>query len=232
MARAVSAGGFPKLAYFRVGSRTGFGKRPRRRPCRCTWRSSTRTGASCTQSGSVPVDFGRMFAEHISLSGERGAAVRPLSWQGGGEEWHGVLTHLPLVNERITAVPWAVVAFSRDAAILRALGVDLEDLAGRARRSPCSARGSGSSTSRVDTANPCSSCERACRRCRCERFEPIEPCGADEPRAADRGVQSLRRAACTSSSRRWRPWARSTSSCSDRRSWSKCWTRFSPVCRR
>jgi hypothetical protein len=54
---------------------------------------------------SVAGDTNRMFAEHISLLGERGGSLDALSWQDGGTEWHGVLKHVPLVNERITTVP-------------------------------------------------------------------------------------------------------------------------------
>src|SRR5262249_14366485 len=111
MAKAVSAGGLPKLAYFELAP-DWIWKEPT--PTTMNLAIVDADGRIVHTVGNVSVDFGRMFAEHMSLSGERSAAVRPLSWQGGGEEWHGVLTHLPLVNERITAVPWAVVAFSRD----------------------------------------------------------------------------------------------------------------------
>src|SRR5882762_7271713 len=57
---------------------------------------------------SVGADTNHMFAEHITLLGERGGSVDTLSWQDGGVEWHGMLKHVPLVNERITAVPWGV----------------------------------------------------------------------------------------------------------------------------
>jgi len=56
----------------------------------------------------------RMFAEHISTSSERGAPVRTLSWQSRGDEWHGVLTHVQLASERLSSVPWAVIAFGHD----------------------------------------------------------------------------------------------------------------------
>jgi diguanylate cyclase (GGDEF)-like protein len=62
----------------------------------------------------VANDTNRMFAEHITLLGERGGSLDTLSWQDGGTEWRGVLQHVPLVNERITAVPWGVVAYTRE----------------------------------------------------------------------------------------------------------------------
>jgi len=45
----------------------------------------------------VAIDTNHMFAEHITLVGERGGSVNTLSWQDGGVEWHGVLKHVPLV---------------------------------------------------------------------------------------------------------------------------------------
>lgn len=62
----------------------------------------------------LPADSGEMFARHIDLPGERSAASRALGWQSNQEEWQGMLAHVPLVNERITAAPWAVVAFMRE----------------------------------------------------------------------------------------------------------------------
>jgi len=61
-------------------------------------------------------DTSHMFAEHITLSGERGGSLDTLSWQDGGAEWRGMLKHVPLVNERITTVPWGVVAFTPEVA--------------------------------------------------------------------------------------------------------------------
>jgi diguanylate cyclase (GGDEF)-like protein len=63
-----------------------------------------------------PVSAGtnHMFAEHITLLGERGGSLETLSWQDGGVEWHGVLKHVPLVNERVTTVPWGVVAYTAE----------------------------------------------------------------------------------------------------------------------
>src|ERR1700755_2484325 len=55
---------------------------------------------------SVANDTNHMFAEHITLLGERGGSLDTLSWQDNGVEWHGVLKHVPLVNGRVTTVPW------------------------------------------------------------------------------------------------------------------------------
>ncbi|HEU4623437.1 MAG TPA: EAL domain-containing protein [Steroidobacteraceae bacterium] len=58
-------------------------------------------------------ETGRMFGERIKQTSTSNVASHALAWQGAGEEWHGVLTHLPLIDERITTVPWAVVAMGR-----------------------------------------------------------------------------------------------------------------------
>jgi diguanylate cyclase (GGDEF)-like protein len=62
----------------------------------------------------VGADTNRMFAEHITLLGERGGSLDTLSWQDGGVEWHGILKHVPLVDERVTTIPWGVVAYTRE----------------------------------------------------------------------------------------------------------------------
>ena len=59
-------------------------------------------------------DTNHMFAEHITLLGERGGSVDTLAWQDGGTGWHGILKHVPLVNERVTTVPWGVVAYNQE----------------------------------------------------------------------------------------------------------------------
>ncbi len=62
----------------------------------------------------VGADTNHMFAEHITLLGERGGSLDTLSWQDGGAEWRGILKHVPLVNERVTTVPWGVIAYTRE----------------------------------------------------------------------------------------------------------------------
>ena len=66
----------------------------------------------------VANDTNHMFAEHITLLGERGGSLDNLSWQDNGVEWRGVLKHVPLVNERVTTVPWGVVAYNPEVAFL------------------------------------------------------------------------------------------------------------------
>jgi diguanylate cyclase (GGDEF)-like protein len=112
LARAVSAAGFERLAYFEIAPDW-------------LWKDFTpdaqlprivvvdAEGRLLLNPQNLSPDTGKMFAENVTLDGERGAVTRVLGWQAGAEEWRGVLTHVPLVNEHITAVPWAVVAFDR-----------------------------------------------------------------------------------------------------------------------
>ncbi len=112
LARGVTAGGFERLAYFEVAPDW-------------LWKdlSGTHLGtpvAVVDADGTVlqatlPVmsETGRMFGEHIRRTSNSNSASHALAWQGAGEEWRGVLTHLPLIDERITTVPWAVIAISR-----------------------------------------------------------------------------------------------------------------------
>ncbi len=67
----------------------------------------------------LSADSTHMFAEHITRLGERGASLETLHWQDGGRGWHGVLKHVPLVSERITAVPWGVVAYLPEVAFFQ-----------------------------------------------------------------------------------------------------------------
>ncbi|HEY1284193.1 MAG TPA: EAL domain-containing protein [Steroidobacteraceae bacterium] len=116
LVRSVTAGGFERLSYFEIAPDW-------------LWKDLS-GGILATQVAVVDADgtllqstapllsdTARMFAQHIKAAGA-GAGTRasnPLSWQGAGEEWHGVLTHVSLVDERVTTVPWAVVAVERGA---------------------------------------------------------------------------------------------------------------------
>lgn len=112
MVRSVSSGGMPKLAYFELSPDW-------------VWKEvKDLAGANIVvvdadgvvlhSPSTLPADTNRMFAEHITLLGERGASLDTLAWQGGGTGWHGVLKHVPLVNERITTVPWGVIAYTSE----------------------------------------------------------------------------------------------------------------------
>ncbi|HEV7716362.1 MAG TPA: EAL domain-containing protein, partial [Steroidobacteraceae bacterium] len=72
-------------------------------------------GDGTVLQSTVPLmpETGRMFAHNIKVPASGTSASHSLAWQGAGEEWHGVLTYLSLVDERITTVPWAVVALER-----------------------------------------------------------------------------------------------------------------------
>jgi diguanylate cyclase (GGDEF)-like protein len=149
LARSVTAGGFQRLAYFEIAP---------------DWLWKDLSGGilatpiavvdaeGIVLQSTIPLlpETGRMFAQQIqaTTTGSRSAS-ETLSWQGAGEEWHGVLTHLTLIDERVTTVPWAVVAldhgatfFSRSTAIwsilpwvlLAALGVAWGGAAWLARR--------------------------------------------------------------------------------------------------
>ena len=113
LVRTVSAGGFSRLAYFEIAPDW-------------LWKDAgpmagvmavvvvDAEGKVLHNAGNLGAEEVRMFSEYISPADERGAPVRTLSWQSHGDAWHGVLTHVQLINERITAVPWGVVAFARD----------------------------------------------------------------------------------------------------------------------
>jgi diguanylate cyclase (GGDEF)-like protein len=114
LVRTVTAGGFDRLSYFEIAPDW-------------LWKDLA-AGLLATPVAVVDADgmllqstvpllpeTGRMFAHHIELAGAGNAASHALAWQGAGEEWHGVLTHVSLVDERITTVPWAVVAVDRGA---------------------------------------------------------------------------------------------------------------------
>ena len=193
MARPVTAAGTPRLAYFELAPDW-------------LWQDVTdipgATVVVVDADGEVlhspqplPADTARMFAEHITLPGERGASLDYLSWQDGGSEWHGVLKHVPLVSERVTTAPWGVVSFTREDsffghskqvwfALLGALLVLVLCAAGAAhyllRRY-------------LAALNPL---QRALPGLAAQRFNPLPLEGADEPRELletyNRTVVSLR----------------------------------------
>ncbi len=71
------------------------------------------------QSGRpLPADTAQMFGRSLSNSVAHGGTGRRLTWQEGGNAWRGSLAQVPLAHERITAMPWAVVAFDREPAFL------------------------------------------------------------------------------------------------------------------
>jgi hypothetical protein len=114
-ARSVTAGGVHRLAYFEIAPDW-------------LWKDLSSSildtpiaivdAEGVILQSTIPLqpETGRMFAQQIPTSNTgRASASQSLSWQGSGEEWHGVLTHLTLVDERVTTVPWAVVALEHGA---------------------------------------------------------------------------------------------------------------------
>jgi len=116
MVRQVSAAGVGKLAYFEMAP-DWLWKDLQELPGAAIVVVDA-DGKVLHSPRSVANDTNHMFAEHITLLGERGGSLDTLSWQDGGAEWHGVLKHIPLVNERITTVPWGVVAYTREVPFL------------------------------------------------------------------------------------------------------------------
>ncbi|MBV8853220.1 MAG: hypothetical protein JOY91_07460, partial [Sinobacteraceae bacterium] len=107
LVRSISAAGTRKLAYFEFAPDWLWQDLPSAPGTAIALVDAD--GHVLLSPASLSADMTHMFAEHISLSGERGGLLDSLSWQYGGEAWQGVLTHVRLADERITAVPWAVV---------------------------------------------------------------------------------------------------------------------------
>src|SRR6266702_1139379 len=112
MVRPVNSAGVGKLAYFEMAP-DWLWKDLKDQPG-ATIAVIDADGKVLQSPRMVGSDTNHMFAEHITLLGERGGSLDTLSWQDGGAEWHGVLKHVPLVNERVTTVPWGIVAYTRE----------------------------------------------------------------------------------------------------------------------
>jgi diguanylate cyclase (GGDEF)-like protein len=116
MVRPVSAAGVSKLAYFELAP-DWLWKDLKDQPG-ATISVLDADGKVLQSPRAVGLDTSHMFAEHITLLGERGGSVDTLAWQDGGIEWHGVLKHVPLVYDRITTVPWGVVVYTPEVPFL------------------------------------------------------------------------------------------------------------------
>jgi diguanylate cyclase (GGDEF)-like protein len=110
MARPVSAAGVGRLAYFELAP-DYLWKDMRDLPGAIVTVVDA-DGNVLHSAATVAADTSHMFAEHITPAGERGSSLDTLSWQDSGEEWHGILKHVPLADERITTTPWAVIAYT------------------------------------------------------------------------------------------------------------------------
>lgn len=111
MARIASASGFERLAYFEIAPDW-------------LWEGAFGTeefsiavvdsqGRILQAVRPVTADVAQMVGRTIS-SNTHGLRSRSLAWQGDGKAWRGNFTQLTLAHERITALPWAVVAFERE----------------------------------------------------------------------------------------------------------------------
>jgi diguanylate cyclase (GGDEF)-like protein len=112
MVRLVSSGGVSKLAYFEMAP-DWLWKDLKELPTTSIVVMDA-DGKVLYSPHPLANDTNHMFAEHITLLGERGGSPDTLSWQDSGVEWRGVLKHVPLVNERVTTVPWGVVAYTKE----------------------------------------------------------------------------------------------------------------------
>jgi diguanylate cyclase (GGDEF)-like protein len=117
LVQAVNAAGSKRLAYFELAP-DWLWKRVDNLPPQMTLAVVDADAKVLYNVGQLSADASHIFADHITLSGERAGTLHPLSWQDGGEEWHGVIQPMQLANERITAVPWAVVSFNREQTFL------------------------------------------------------------------------------------------------------------------
>ncbi|MBS0422307.1 MAG: EAL domain-containing protein [Proteobacteria bacterium] len=112
LVRLVSSGGVGKLAYFEMAP-DWLWKDLKELPA-TSIAVVDADGKVLYNPRPLANDTSHMFAEHITLLGERGGSPDTLAWQDGGVEWHGVLKHVPLINERVTTIPWGVVAYTKE----------------------------------------------------------------------------------------------------------------------
>src|ERR1700722_4408973 len=117
LVQAVSAAGVARLAYFELAP-DWLWKRVDNFPTQITMAVVDADARVLYNVGSLSADATHIFADHITLSGERAGTLHPISWQDAGIEWHGIIQPMQLANERITAVPWAIVSFSREQGFL------------------------------------------------------------------------------------------------------------------
>jgi diguanylate cyclase (GGDEF)-like protein len=113
LVQAVNAAGVGRLAYFELAP-DWLWRRVDTLPAQMTLAVVDADGKVLHSVGPLSPDAPHFFADHITLTGERAGSLRALSWQDGGQEWHGILQQVELADERITSVPWAVVSFNRE----------------------------------------------------------------------------------------------------------------------
>ena len=117
LVQAVNAAGVGRLAYFELAPDCLW-KRVNDLPSQMTLAVVDADARVLYNVGPLSADATHIFADHITLSAERAGTLHAISWQDGGVEWHGIIQPMQLANERITAVPWAIVSFSREQTFL------------------------------------------------------------------------------------------------------------------
>ena len=117
LVQAVNAAGTGRLAYFELAP-DWLWKRVDDLPSQITLAVVDADARVLYNVGPLSADATHIFADHITLSGERAGTLHAISWQDAGVEWHGIIQPMQLANERITAVPWAIVSFSREQSFL------------------------------------------------------------------------------------------------------------------
>src|ERR1700722_18440892 len=113
LVQAVNAAGVDRLAYFELAP-DWLWKRVDNFPTQMTLAVIDADARVLYNVGPLSSDATHIFADHITLSGERAGTLHPIWWEDSGEGWHGIIQPMQLANERITAVPWAVISFSHE----------------------------------------------------------------------------------------------------------------------
>ena len=117
LVQAVNAAGVGRLAYFELAP-DWLWKRVDNLPAQITLAVVDADARVLYNVGPLSTDATHIFADHITLSAERAGTLHAISWQDAGIEWHGIIQPMQLANDRITAVPWAIVSFSREQTFL------------------------------------------------------------------------------------------------------------------
>ena len=113
LVQAVTAAGADRLAYFELAP-DWLWKRVDNLPPQVALAVVDANAKVLYNVGPLSADAAHIFADHITLSGERAGTLHAISWQDAGEQWRGVIKPMQLGNERVTSVPWAVVSFARE----------------------------------------------------------------------------------------------------------------------
>jgi len=97
LVQAVTAAGLSRLAYFELAP-DYLWKRVDNVPPHMTLAVVDANARVLYNIGPLSADATHIFADNITLSGERAGTLRAISWQDAGEEWHGAIKPL---QERI-----------------------------------------------------------------------------------------------------------------------------------